>query len=921
MASLLSDAGDGNVPLLAPNQVASLDNLNQKDTEKQRLNSTYDNLVHHAAVCVHAGLHGRLHIGLNKDSLALRVAFFYHSSKWRAFYLVVTAFNLSLAFWENDAGEAIKFGSVQFYLLFLELLFLCIYVADLCLLYRYIGKALLKSRWVQLRTIMICVIFIDTVVCIFTPQRVGHYTRFLRPLFLIERLRNVRKIAGAIFESTPKILNVLVLLFFHITFFGVVAFVLFRGVEGTMGDHLHVSDLDRTKCNFLHYDLGEPVSKVVCSTFSKNCKDYFGSFYSSTMQLFILLTTANYPDVMMPVYECQPYTALFFVVYVSIGLYFLMSLVLAVVYSHFADRTRKKFIKHHEKRKKSIDYAFQLLIEAKRLRQSSQSAQNKIGNNISSKQSSNHNNEHMIFSYEELENETIQLPEWVNMLRYLSKKIPPEVAESLFYLRKRKRLRIPRNYINAGEIVHEIEDGEKNLYIEQFRLLVRFSRMRIRRKAAKKSKVTRLKSLQLLATRVSQASMSTRDSIRLRLLAIISTKIWVFGFDALVFINSVILIMVLAPGGHRYHKTLRQISGVFLYIFVVEVVSKIFALSFMKFWRMSKMNQLDFLTVASGVVVNIISIFVNQQNKQAVQFLSICITFIRMIRLLRILRVLSEFRVVTNTIVHVLPALMRYFAVLLGIFYMYAIIGMELFGSRLDVTKLEYPYNVQLNESSYVLNDYQNNNFDSLSNSFVTLFEQMVVNNWPIVMEGCIASTGYWSTLYFISFYLITVVTVMNVLIAFLLDAYQAHKDSFDNQVNINENFAYNSTQGKVAKEPWLKQLEKVSKTRGIDISNYTLQLKSHVGDVYKAMYGDADEVTTESFSSFTDGDSRPSRDSFGFRSRNNSSCDLPGMGRKLSKAEEHDAILASLDNNEGIIDGVFDEIVDSENDDDDYND
>ena len=103
MASLLSDAGDGNMPLLAPNQVASLDNLNEKDTEEQRLNSAYDNLVHHAAVCVHAGLHGRLHIGLNKDSLALRVALFYHSSKWRAFYLMVTACNLSLAFWENDA--------------------------------------------------------------------------------------------------------------------------------------------------------------------------------------------------------------------------------------------------------------------------------------------------------------------------------------------------------------------------------------------------------------------------------------------------------------------------------------------------------------------------------------------------------------------------------------------------------------------------------------------------------------------------------------------------------------------------------------------------------------------------------------------------------------------------------------------------
>ena len=90
---------------------------------------------------------------------------------------------------------------------------------------------------------------------------------------MIERLRNVRKIAAAIVESTPKILNVLVLLFFHITFFGVVAYVLFRGIEGTNGDHLH--NIDRSKCNFLGYDLNDQVRDVDCSTFSKNCKDYF----------------------------------------------------------------------------------------------------------------------------------------------------------------------------------------------------------------------------------------------------------------------------------------------------------------------------------------------------------------------------------------------------------------------------------------------------------------------------------------------------------------------------------------------------------------------------------------------------------------------------------------------------------------------
>ena len=279
------------------------------------------------------------------------------------------------------------------------------------------------------------------------------------------------------------------------------------------------------------------------------------------------------------------------------------------------------------------------------------------------------------------------------------------------------------------------EDEDVDLYLDQFKRLVRFSRIRIRKKSQAKPPMVKLKSLHRLAKRVSVAGMTTRRLVKLRLQNLITTQCWIYGFDALVFINSIVLILILAPGGHKYHDSLRTISEVFLYIFTLEVVTKIVAMDFYSFWTFSKMNQLDLVTVLFGVIVNIISIWVDKQNKQAVQFLSISITFVRMIRLLRVLRVLSEFRSVTNTIVHVLPALMRYFAVLLGIFYMYAIIGMELFGSRLDVTKLEYPYNKQLNESSYVLSDYQNNNFDSLQNSFVTLFEQMVVNNWPIVWK------------------------------------------------------------------------------------------------------------------------------------------------------------------------------------------
>ena len=36
------------------------------------------------------------------------------------------------------------------------------------------------------------------------------------------------------------------------------------------------------------------------------------------MHLFILLTTANYPDVMMPAYDCTQWSSLFFVVFVMV---------------------------------------------------------------------------------------------------------------------------------------------------------------------------------------------------------------------------------------------------------------------------------------------------------------------------------------------------------------------------------------------------------------------------------------------------------------------------------------------------------------------------------------------------------------------------------------------------------------------------
>ena len=50
----------------------------------------------------------------------------------------------------------------------------------------------------------------------------------------------------------------------------------------------------------------------------------------------------------------------------------------------------------------------------------------------------------------------------------------------------------------------------------------------------------------------------------------------------------------------------------------------------------------------------------------------------------------------------------------------------------------------------------------------------MVVNNWFVIVDGVAAAAGspVWSRLYFVSFWFLSVVIVLNLVVAFVLDAF-----------------------------------------------------------------------------------------------------------------------------------------------------
>ena len=73
--------------------------------------------------------------------------------------------------------------------------------------------------------------------------------------------------------------------------------------------------------------------------------------------MLVLLTTANFPDVMLPAYEYNYVYCVFFITFLIIGVYFLSNLMLANVYMHFKIRLESDSLYYIKKQSKYlVDY-------------------------------------------------------------------------------------------------------------------------------------------------------------------------------------------------------------------------------------------------------------------------------------------------------------------------------------------------------------------------------------------------------------------------------------------------------------------------------------------------------------------------------------------------------------------------------------
>ncbi|RXN34024.1 tau-tubulin kinase 1-like isoform X1 [Labeo rohita] len=92
---------------------------------------------------------------------------------------------------------------------------------------------------------------------------------------------------------------------------------------------------------------------------------YFTDYLDIVFDLYVLVTTANSPDVMMPAYNYSVFFTIFFILYIVINTYTFMSFFLAVVYNNYKKYLKEEVRQLVKARRFKMCRAFSLLQETR----------------------------------------------------------------------------------------------------------------------------------------------------------------------------------------------------------------------------------------------------------------------------------------------------------------------------------------------------------------------------------------------------------------------------------------------------------------------------------------------------------------------------------------------------------------------------
>ncbi|XP_004487279.1 two pore calcium channel protein 1 isoform X2 [Cicer arietinum] len=248
---------------------------------------------------------------------------------------------------------------------------------------------------------------------------------------------------------------------------------------------------------------------------------------------------------------------------------------------------------------------------------------------------------------------------------------------------------------------------------------------------------------------------------------------YIVSFVLIVNLVAVIIETTLDIENNSGQKVWQVVEFVFGWIYVLEMILKVYSYGFENYWRDGQ-NRFDFVITVIIVIGETITFALPDDrvpfisNGEWIRYLLLA----RMLRLIRLLMHVKRFRGFVATFLSLIPSLMPYLGTIFCVLCIYCSIGVQIFGGLVNAG------NPDLEATDLAVNDYLLFNFNDYPNGMVTLFNLLVSEIWEELMESYKDLTGTsWTYVYFISFYLITVLLLLNLIVAFVLEAFFAEME------------------------------------------------------------------------------------------------------------------------------------------------
>ncbi|XP_072001011.1 voltage-dependent L-type calcium channel subunit alpha-1C isoform X4 [Engystomops pustulosus] len=248
----------------------------------------------------------------------------------------------------------------------------------------------------------------------------------------------------------------------------------------------------------------------------------------------------------------------------------------------------------------------------------------------------------------------------------------------------------------------------------------------------------------------------------------------------LILLNTICLAMQHYGQSCSFKEAMNILNMVFTGLFTVEMILKLIAFK-PKHYFCDAWNTFDALIVV-GSIVDIAITELNTgehaqcHNMQGEENSRISITFFRLFRVMRLVKLLSRgegIRTLLWTFIKSFQALPYVALLIVMLFFIYAVIGMQVFGK------------IALNDTTEI---NRNNNFQTFPQAVLLLFRCATGEAWQEIMLACLPNKkcdpesesnrteddyscgSSFAVFYFISFYMLCAFLIINLFVAVIMD-------------------------------------------------------------------------------------------------------------------------------------------------------